>query len=49
MMRKKLNIKIKPKHLVNYGIVLIMLLVGVVMLSTHNLRPSIAQLFTQIG
>lgn len=42
-------IKIKPKHLVNYSIVLIMLLIGVVMLYTGNLRPSIAQLFTQIG
>ena len=45
----KLNIKIKPKHLVNYSIVLVMLLVGVVMLETGSLRPSIAQLFTQIG
>ncbi len=42
-------IKIKPKHMVNYSIVLAMLLIGVVMLYTGNLRPSIAQLFTQIG
>ncbi len=45
----KMNIKIKPKHLVNYVIVLALLLVGVVMLLTGNLRPSIAQLFSQIG
>ena len=42
-------IKIKPKHMMNYSIVLVMLLVGVIMLYTGNLRPSIAQLFTQIG
>ncbi|MGM9551925.1 MAG: branched-chain amino acid ABC transporter permease [Clostridia bacterium] len=43
------KIKIKPKHMVNYALVLLMLIAGVVMLMTGNLRPSIAQLFTQIG
>ncbi len=44
---KKLNLK--PKHLVNYGIVLTLLFAGIIMLMTGNLRLSTATLFAQIG
>lgn len=44
---KKLNLK--PKHLVNYGIVLTLLMAGIIMLMTGNLRLSTATLFAQIG
>lgn len=47
MGKRKLNIK--PKHMVNYSLVLALLLAGVIMLVSGSLRPSIAQLFSQMG
>ena len=44
---KKHNFKIK--HFINYALVGTLLIVGLVMFLVGGLRPSTAQLFTQIG
>lgn len=46
---KSLKEDFRFKYAVNYYLVLALLLVGVVLLLTGNLRPSTATLFTQIG
>ncbi len=43
------NFHFKPKYYVNYAIVLVLLIVGIVLLMTGGLRPSVARLFTQMG
>ncbi len=45
--RKKLNIK--PKHMLNYSLVIALLVYGLVMLMTGGLRLSVAQLLAQMG
>ena len=49
MKNNKKTYNIKIKDFVNYGLVLALLVYGVVLLSMGGLRPSMAQLFAQIG